>query len=268
VASTTYYYRVLASNSVGNSGYSNIATATTNAAATVPATPSGLVATAASSSQINLAWVDNSTNETSYRVERSTDGTSFTTVATLGANVTTYANTGLVASTTYYYRVLASNSVGNSGYSNTATATTTAAATSTNIASLATVTASSDNPGDGQQATKAMDGVVDGWPGDYTREWATNGQRAGAWIKLTWSAFYLVDKIVLYDRPNSNDRVTGGTLTFSDGSSLTVTSLSNNGTAKTVTFTPRNVNSVTFTITSVSAATQNVGLAEIEVYGK
>jgi LmbE family N-acetylglucosaminyl deacetylase len=233
-----------------------------------PATPSGLVATAASSSQINLTWVDNATNETSYRVERSTDGTNFTTLATLGANVTNYANTGLTASTTYYYRVLASNSVGNSGYSNIASATTSAAGTSTNIAPLAAVTASSENPADGQQAIKAVDGVVDGWPGDYTREWATNGQRTGAWIKLTWSAFYLVDKIVLYDRPNSNDRVTGGTLTFSDGSSLTVTSLSNNGAANAVTFTPRNVNSVTFTITSVSATTQNVGLAEIQVYGR
>jgi len=90
----------------------------------------------------------------------------------------------------------------------------------------------------------------------------------GAWIKLSWSTSYMVDKIVLYDRPNSNDRVTGGTLTFSDGTSISVTSLSNNGAAKTVILPPRNVNSVTFTITSVSAGTQNVGLAEIEVYGR
>jgi len=233
-----------------------------------PVTPSGLVATAASSSQINLTWLDNATNETGYRVERSTDGTNFTTIATLGANVTTYASTGLTASTTYYYRVLASNSVGNSGYSNIASATTSAAGTSTNIAPLATVTASSENATDGQQAIKAVDGVVDGWPGDYTREWATSGQRVGAWIKLSWSTSYMVDKIVLYDRPNSNDRVTGGTLTFSDGTSISVTSLSNNGAAKTVILPPRNVNSVTFTITSVSAGTQNVGLAEIEVYGR
>jgi len=130
------------------------------------------------------------------------------------------------------------------------------------------VTASSENATDGQQAIKAVDGVVDGWPGDYTREWATSGQRVGAWIKLSWSTSYMVDKIVLYDRPNSNDRVTGGTLTFSDGTSISVTSLSNNGAAKTVILPPRNVNSVTFTITSVSAGTQNVGLAEIEVYGR
>jgi len=143
-----------------------------------------------------------------------------------------------------------------------------ATSTSTNIAPLATVTASSDNPPDGQQATKAVDGVVDGWPGDYTREWATNGERVGAWIKLSWSVPYVVDRVVLYDRPNSSDRVTGGTLTFSDGTTVSVTSLSNNGAAQTVAFTSRSVTSVTFTVASVSTATQNIGLAEIEVYGR
>jgi K319L-like, PKD domain len=233
----------------------------------VPATPSGLVAAAASSSQINLVWVDNATTETSYRVERSTNGTNFTAVATLGANFTTYADTGLAAAATYYYRVLASNNVGNSGYSNTATAMTMATATSTNIAPLAVVTASSDHPATGQQAVKAVDGVVDGWPGDYTREWASNGERAGAWIKLTWSTSYLVDRIVLYDRPNANDRITGGVLRFSDGTTVNVGSLDNSGAGNTVTFSPRSITSVTFTVNSVSSATLNVGLAEIAVYG-
>jgi F5/8 type C domain len=221
-----------------------------------------------SASQINLVWVDNATNEASYRVERSTNGTTFTVVATLGTNVTTYANTGLVAATTYWYRVVASNSVGDSAYSNLASATTSTTQTSTNIAPLAVVTASSDNPADGQQAIKAVDGVVDGWPGDATREWATNGERTGAWIKLSWATSYLVDRVVLYDRPNSSDRVTGGRLTFSDGTTVSVGSLTNSGAAVTVTFTPRTVTSVTFTVTSVSATTLNVGLAEIQVYGR
>jgi LmbE family N-acetylglucosaminyl deacetylase/3-mercaptopyruvate sulfurtransferase SseA len=266
-ASTTYFYRVLASNSGGDSAYSNVTSATTQAPPPPPAAPTGLTATAVSSTQINLTWVDNATNETSYRVERSPDGVSFASVATLGANVTTYANTGLAAATTYYYRVVAANGTGDSGYSNIASATTSAAA-STNIAPLAAVTASSENPADGQQAIKAVDGVVDGWPGDYTREWATIGQGAGAWIKLTWTTPYTVDRIVLYDRPNTTDRVTAGTLTFSDGTTVTVGSLTNNGAATTVTFTARTTTSVTFTITRVSAATQNIGLAEIQVYGR
>ena len=89
------------------------------------------------------------------------------------------------------------------------------------------MTASSDNPADGQQATKAVDGIVDGWPGDYTREWATDGEHAGAWIRLSWATPYVVDRVVLYDRPNADDNVTGGTLTFSDGTSVSVGALDN-----------------------------------------
>jgi LmbE family N-acetylglucosaminyl deacetylase len=148
------------------------------------------------------------------------------------------------------------------------TVTVAGAGSSTNIAPLATVTASSDNPADGEQATKAVDGVVDGWPGDYTREWATEGEDAGAWIQLAWATPYVVDRVVLYDRPNANDHVIGGTLTFSDGTGVNVGALDNTGAATTVTFPPRSITSVTFTVTSVSAATENIGLAEVEVYGR
>ncbi len=65
-----------------------------------------------------------------------------------------------------------------------------------------------------QTAAKAVDGVIDGYPGDYTKEWATNGQGAGAWLKLTWSSIYVVDKVILYDRPNANDQILSATLTF------------------------------------------------------
>ena len=90
----------------------------------VPAAPSALAATAMSKSRIDLGWSDNSTNETGFRIERSTDGTSFAQIATVGANVQTYASTGLKANKTYYYRVRATNAAGNSGYSNTASAIT------------------------------------------------------------------------------------------------------------------------------------------------
>ena len=56
------------------------------------------------------------------------------------------------------------------------TITVQAAATDTNIAALATATASSQNTSTGQLASKAIDGVIDGYPGDYTNEWATVGQ--------------------------------------------------------------------------------------------
>jgi len=94
-----------------------------------PAAPSNLTATATSSSQISVAWTDNANNETSFTVERSVGGNPFTAVATLGANSTSFQDTGLAASTTYSYRVRASNGGGNSAYSNTGSATTQAGST-------------------------------------------------------------------------------------------------------------------------------------------
>ncbi len=92
----------------------------------LPNAPSNLVATAISRSQINLSWMDNATNETGFRIERCKGSTctNFAQIATVGADVTSYSNTKLTASTTYRYRVLAYNESGNSAYSNIAAATT------------------------------------------------------------------------------------------------------------------------------------------------
>ncbi len=119
---TTYYYRVRASNAGGDSPYSNEANATTLNA--IPAPPSGLTATAFPS-QINLSWVDNSPNETGFKIERKTgSGGTYAEIATVGAGITAYNDTGLAATTTYFYRVRATNTVGDSAYSNEASATT------------------------------------------------------------------------------------------------------------------------------------------------
>lgn len=124
-ASTRYWYRVRAKNSAGNSGYSNLADATTLAPpVNAPTPPSALTASVISASQINLSWTDNSDNEVGFELERSTDGTNFNKITDLGSNVTSYNNTGLEASTRYWYRILAKNSGGNSSYSNIADATT------------------------------------------------------------------------------------------------------------------------------------------------
>lgn len=89
-----------------------------------PAAPSNLTAVAVSSSQINLAWQDNSDNETNFVIERKTSTGSYAVIATVGANVTSYNNTGLKKNTTYYYRVKAINAAGSSAYSNEASAKT------------------------------------------------------------------------------------------------------------------------------------------------
>jgi serine protease len=144
-ATTSYSYRVRATNAGGDSDYSNEASATTQAAPAPPAAPTNLAATAASSSQINLTWTDASNDETGFRIERCQGAgcSSFTQIATVGAGVQTYSNTGLAASTSYGYRVRAYNANGNSGYSNTASAATQTAPVPAAPANLAATAASS-----------------------------------------------------------------------------------------------------------------------------
>jgi uncharacterized lipoprotein YddW (UPF0748 family) len=90
--------------------------------------PSGLAASGLSSNQIGLSWINNGTNATATVVSRSTtSGGPYTDIASLAASATTYTNTGLSPSTTYYYVVRATNSYGNSTSSAQAFATTSAA---------------------------------------------------------------------------------------------------------------------------------------------
>jgi hypothetical protein len=90
-----------------------------------PASPSNLIATAISSSQINLSWADNSNNESGFSIEHKLGTAGFyQEIATVGANFTSYQNTGLSANTQYCYRVRAFNAGGYSGYSNESCATT------------------------------------------------------------------------------------------------------------------------------------------------
>ena len=121
--STTYSYRVVSFNDAGNSQFSNTASATTSAAPpALPAAPSGLSAAVVSRTQINLSWTDNSGNESGFRIERCRNQTctNFVQIAQVGANVTTFADTGLTKNTAYYYRLRAFNAGGNSAYSNVA----------------------------------------------------------------------------------------------------------------------------------------------------
>ena len=116
---TEYYYQVRAYNMDGASAYSNEANAITPLAP--PNAPSNLTATAVSASQINLAWMDNSITETETKIERKigVNGV-YAEIATIGANVTSYADNGLSTDALYYYRVRAINAAGYSNYSNIA----------------------------------------------------------------------------------------------------------------------------------------------------
>jgi titin len=119
--SVQYEYRVYATNAAGASANSNAASKFT-----IPATPTGLTATAVSSSQIDLSWTDVSTGNTGQRIERrSPSGSgSYSTLTTVSATATTYSDTGLTASTSYEYRIVATNADYDSSPSTAANATT------------------------------------------------------------------------------------------------------------------------------------------------
>jgi fibronectin type 3 domain-containing protein len=134
-ASTTYYYVVEALDADGNSAASTQASAETAAAScsAVPSAPTGLTATASSSSVIGLSWTAvtppaNCTIST-YNLYGSTSS-GFTPSASnllTSTTGTSYSNTGLTASTTYYYVVEAVDADGSSTASTQQSATTQAA---------------------------------------------------------------------------------------------------------------------------------------------
>ncbi len=118
---TTYYYRVRAYNVVDDSGYSNEARVVISS----PAAPTGLKVTTVSSSRLHLSWTDNADNETGFLIERKKAGGKYSQIDKVAGDTVEYTDTGLAADTTYYYRVRTYNAVGNSGYSNEASAVTT-----------------------------------------------------------------------------------------------------------------------------------------------
>jgi hypothetical protein len=95
-------------------------------AAGAPSAPSNAAAAPASSTGMTVTWTDNSNNESGFIVKRGTTaaGPFTATGTTIGANVTTYADTGLSPNTAYYYQVFAQNANGPSSASNVASGTT------------------------------------------------------------------------------------------------------------------------------------------------
>ena len=108
-SATTYSYTVAACDAAGNcSAQSSAATATTLADTVAPSVPTGLAATVANATQINLSWAASTDNVavTAYKVYR--DGVQVGTTAATG-----YTDTGLTALTTYSYTVAACDAAGN-----------------------------------------------------------------------------------------------------------------------------------------------------------
>ncbi len=89
-----------------------------------PDAPSGLMVTITGPDTATLDWTDNSSNETTFRIERRIGAGSWAEVDSVGANVETYLDTGLTSDTQYGWRVRARNDGGDSAYTTEATGTT------------------------------------------------------------------------------------------------------------------------------------------------
>ena len=135
-----------------------------------------------------------------------------------------------------------------------------------NLAPLAQPTASSSR-GPAQAAAQATDGII-GVAG--RGEWACAGDTTDwgyirfPWLQLTWAQPVTVGRVVLYDRPAPGVHTAGGRLLFSDGSTVWVNQLPNDGTARAVSFAPRQVSWVKFEVTDGRG--RDLGLSEIEVF--
>lgn len=114
---TTYYYKVRAISAASLvSAYGNEVNSTTNL--NPPAAPSNLSVQSFTSSQVVLKWADNSDNETKFEIYRSTPTNSmYSLLQTASANTTTFTDTGLSSSKTYFYKIKAINAGGSSSYS-------------------------------------------------------------------------------------------------------------------------------------------------------
>ncbi|MBN2163997.1 MAG: DUF5110 domain-containing protein [Pontiellaceae bacterium] len=134
-----------------------------------------------------------------------------------------------------------------------------------NLAQSARVTASSSEHGHSPEC--AVDGLLGGYPKHPEQEWSADKQTVGAKLMLTWDKPQKVSRILLYDRPNTVDQVTGAVLRFSDGSKIEIGELVNDGSKPyEVTFAEKEVTSLTFEVKAVKSRTECAGLAEIGVY--
>jgi fibronectin type 3 domain-containing protein len=190
VNDTTYYYVVSAVNASGESPDSTEVSATPTETPAVPPAPTGLTATAGNG-QVSLSWAA-SAGATGYNVKRSTaQGGPYTTIA---ANVagTSYTDTGVTNSTTYYYVVSALNANGES-------------ANSAEVSATPTAPASGDTPLDrtgwtpGSSDTANMNWALDG---NLSTRWTGYTQTIGDYYQINMGTQHTFNKIVLDSGPS------------------------------------------------------------------
>jgi len=119
-AGAQYWFRLRAAEGTTNGPYSDPVAVSTLAP---PAAPGAVAAVVLTATSVRVSWTDLCAYETGYRVERSLDGVTWTQVALLAANTTSWTNYSLAAGTTYYFRVRAVEGSTFGAYSEVATVT-------------------------------------------------------------------------------------------------------------------------------------------------
>ncbi|KAK4699652.1 hypothetical protein P7C70_g6606, partial [Phenoliferia sp. Uapishka_3] len=235
------------------------------------AIPSSSSAPLASSSSFSPSSVSSSSSAISSSSSIVKVASSSSIVASTSASSIPISSSSIKTSSSTTSSLLPASSSSPSSTSSSSASVPTGPFSTINLAFSATVTASSWSSADDSPAARAIDGIVGGYldngSGDQTTEWESDHEGVGATLTLSWSSAVSVAKVILFDRPNVEDRVMGGTLTFSDGSVVQVPALPNTGTALPITFAARSTTSIVFRVTSVSSQTASVGLSEIMVYG-
>lgn len=135
-----------------------------------------------------------------------------------------------------------------------------------NIAVKAKVTVS-DSLSEQYGAQNLIDGKI-GYDG--SGEWACKGAVAPwgimhmPWARLDWDQEVSINRIVLYDRVTPDEHLAGGTLHFSDGSTISVTAIPDDGSPRSICFAPKRIKWMYFEATDGDG--KNIGLSEIEVF--
>src|SRR5882762_1630570 len=194
-ASTQYCYKIRALRAYDGrttySAFSSVACATTPAPP-VPPAPTSADAKPANSTTVDVTWVDGSTNEDGFRIERSLDaGSTWPSARTLGANQTSFRDAGLASEQSVCYRVIAFNARGDSPPSNSDCTTPPAAPaglTATAAEGPAIDLAWTDNSAveDGHEILRATDGAAFGIVTDVPPN-STTYHDAGATTNATYS---------------------------------------------------------------------------------
>ncbi|GAA5953533.1 hypothetical protein JCM3765_005065 [Sporobolomyces pararoseus] len=262
---------ISASSTVSSSAVVN----STSAAPT--STSSSVSSTTDSSSAVSSSAVSSSAAPSSASSSSSASAPPAQAVAnsTSASASSTVASSSQVSSSVVSSSVVSSSVVSSSVVSSTSTSTSSSAspsATLNNLALKATTTASSQTTWTGQYSKGAIDGIIGGYVtgGSYytTQEWASSGEKSGAWITLNWGSIQRFNKIVLWDRPNLADQVLAGVITFGDGTGVSFSALPNDASTGLTINLAKTVASRTIKvkITKVSSTTKNAGLAEVQVY--